>query len=61
MYISRSVRSKLSNNTVLFSLKIFFTFTISVDADGIQQYAVFHQGIYCLQNYSLRGFPNTER
>ena len=40
-----------------FFLKIFFTFTNSVDPDKMQHYAAFHLGLHCLQNYSFRGFP----
>ena len=47
-------------NIVFFCLKIFFTFTKSVDPDEMQQYAVFHLGLCCLQKYSFRGFPNTK-
>ena len=42
----------------LVCLKIFFTFTNSVDPDEMQQHAAFHLGYHCLQNYSLRGFLN---
>ena len=41
----------------LFGLKIFFTFTNSVDPAEMQHYAAFHLGIHCLQKYSFRGFP----
>ena len=41
-------------NIVFFWLKIFFTFTNSVDPD----YAAFHLGLHCLQKFSFRGFPN---
>ena len=34
---------------VFFCLKIFFTFTNSVDPDEMQHYAVFHLGLHCLQ------------
>ena len=37
-------------------MKIFFTFTISVDPDEMQQYAAFHR----LQKCSLRDFPYTK-
>ena len=45
---------------VFFCLKIFFTFTRSVDPDEMQHYAAFHLGLRCLQKYSFRGFPNTK-
>ena len=45
------------NNTVLFCLKILFTFTNSVDPDEMQHEAAFHLGLHCLQKYSFRGFP----
>ena len=48
-------------NIVFFCLKIFFSFTNSVDPDEMQHYAAFHLGLYCLQKYLLRGFPNTKR
>ena len=45
---------------VFFCLKIFFTFTNSVDPDEMQHYAAFHLGIHCLPKYSFGGFPNTK-
>ena len=42
-------------------MKIFFTFTNSVDPDEMQHYAAFHLGLHCLQKYSFMGFPNTKR
>ena len=55
MYISRGVRLKFSKKKVaFFCLKIFFTFTNSVDPDKMQHYAAFHLGIHCLQKYSFR-------
>ena len=45
---------------VIFCLKIFFTFTNSVDSDEMQHYAAFHLGLHCLQKYFFRGFPNTK-
>ena len=39
---------------VLFCLKIFFTFTNSVDPDEMQHYAAFHMGLHCLQKYLFR-------
>ena len=47
-------------NTVFFCLKIFFTFTNSVDPDEMPHYAAFHLGLHCLQKYSFRGYPNTK-
>ena len=51
MYISRGVSFNFLKNIVFFSLKIFFTFTNSVDSDKMRHYAgssllakVFHQG-----------------
>ena len=44
----------------LFYLKIFFTFTNSVDPDEIQHFAALHLGLYCLQKYSFRGFLYTK-
>ena len=32
---------------VFFGLKIFFTFTISVDPDEMLHYAAFHLGLHC--------------
>ena len=60
MYISRGVRLYFVKN-VLFCLKIFFTFTNSVDPDKMQHYAAIHLGLHCLQKYSFKGFPNTKR
>ena len=37
-------------------LKIFFTFTNSVDPDKMQHYAAFHLGLPCLQKNLFRGF-----
>ena len=45
---------------VLIYLKIFFTFTYSVDPDEMQHYAAFHLGLHCLQKYLFGDFPNTE-
>ena len=42
-------------NIVFFCLKIFFTFTNSVDPDEMQHFAAFHLGLPCLQKYSFRG------
>ena len=33
---------------ILFCLKIFFTFTNSVNPDEMQHYVAFHQDLYCL-------------
>ena len=60
-YISRGVRLNLKKkNVVFFFLKIFFTFTNSVDPDEMQHFAAFHLGLHCVQKYSFRGFPNTK-
>ena len=58
MYISRGVRLYFFKNIVFFRLKIFFTFTNSVDSDEMQHNAAFHLGLHCLQKYmySFRGF-----
>ena len=37
-----------------FCLKIFFTFTNSVDPDEMQHYAAFHLDLHCLQKCSFR-------
>ena len=47
-------------NIVFFRLKIFITFTNSVDPDEMQHYAAFHLGLHCLQNYLLGVSPNTK-
>ena len=47
-------------NIVFFHLKIFLTFTNSVDSDEMQHYAAFHLGLHCLQKYSFSGSPNTK-
>ena len=36
-------------NILFFCLKVFFTFTNSVDLDEMQHYAAFHLGLHCLQ------------
>ena len=41
-------------------MKVFFTFTNSVDPDEMQHYAAFHPGLHCLQKFSLRGFWDTK-
>ena len=56
--LSRGVR--LIKNFFLFYLKIFFTFTNSVDPDEMQHYAAFHLGLHCLRKYSFWGFLNTK-
>ena len=38
-------------NTAIFCLKIFFTFTNSVDPDEIQHYAAFHLSLHYLHKY----------
>ena len=38
---------------VLLCLKIFFTFTNSVDPDEMQRYAAFHLALHFLQKYSI--------
>ena len=53
MYISRGLRLLFSKNIVFFCLKIFFTFTNSVDPDEMQHHAAFHLGLHCLK-YSFR-------
>ena len=45
---------------VFFCLKIFSTFTNSIDPDEMQHYAAFHPGLHCLQKHSFRGFPKTK-
>ena len=60
LYISRGVRLQFAKNIVFFCLKIFITFTNSVDPDEMQHYAAFHLGLHCLQKYLFRGFPNTK-
>ena len=42
----------------LLSVDLFYIFTNSEDPDEMQHYSAFHLGLHCLQNYSLRGFPN---
>ena len=59
-YLGVSGYNLKEKNIVLFCLKIFFTFTNSVDPDEMQHYAAFHLGLHCLQKYSLWGFPNTK-
>ena len=54
MYIFRGVGYNLNQNIAFFCLKIFFTFTTSVDTDEMQHYAAFHLGLQCLQKYSFR-------
>ena len=57
LYISWGVRLYFSKHFVTFCLKLFFTFTNSVDPDEMQQNVAFHLGLHCLQNYSFVGFP----
>ena len=47
----------LKKNIVFYCLKIYFTFTNSVEPDEMQHYAAFHLGLHCLQKYrySFRG------
>ena len=45
---------------VFFCLKIFFTFTNSVDPDEMQHYAAFHLGLHYLLKYSFRCFLITK-
>ena len=40
-------------NIVFFCLKIFFSFTDSVDPDEMKHYAAFHLGFHCLQKYRM--------
>ena len=59
----------LKKNVVISCLKIFFTFTNSVDPDEtqhsnsvgpdeMQHYAAIYPGLHCLQKCSFRYFPN---
>ena len=48
-------------NIVFFCLKIFLTFTNSVDPGEMLHYAAFHLDLHYLQKYSFRGFQNTKR
>ena len=44
-----------NKNIVLSCLKIFFTFSNSVDWDKMQHdAAVFYQGLHCLQRYQFK-------
>ena len=61
MYISRDVRLSFKKIIAFFCLKICFTFTNSVDPDEMHHYAAFHLGLHCLQKYSCRGFPRTDK
>ena len=45
-------------NIVFFCLKIFLTFTNSVDPDATQHYAAFHLGLHCLQKYFFKKAQN---
>ena len=44
----------------MFLSEDLFYLTNSVELDEMQHYAAFHQGLYCLQKYSFRGFENTK-
>ena len=46
--------------SVFFCLKIFLTFTNSVDSGEMQHYTAFYLSFHCLQIYSFRGFSNTK-
>ena len=48
MYTSRGVRL-VFKKYVFFCMKIFFTFTNSVDPDEMQHHAAFHLGLHCLR------------
>ena len=41
-------------------VKIFFTFTNSVDPNEMQYYAAFHLDLHSLYKYLFRGSPNTK-
>ena len=45
---------------VIFCLKIFFTFTNSVNPDEMQHNAAFQLVLHSLQKYPLRGFSYTK-
>ena len=60
IHVSRGLKVINFKNIVFFCLKIFFTFTNSVDPDEMQHYAAFHLGLHCLQKYSFMGFWNTK-
>ena len=45
---------------MFFCLKIFFTFSNSVEPDEMQHYAAFYLGLHSLQKCSFRGFLNTK-
>ena len=55
LYISRGVMFKFSK--FVFCLKIFFTFTNSVDPNEMQHHAAIHLGLHCLQKLLVEGFP----
>ena len=48
----------IRKNIIFVYLKIFFTFTNSIDPEEMQHNAAFLLGLHSLQKYSLRGFPN---
>ena len=52
--MSKGIRVYFSKEYHIICLKIYFTFTNSVDPDGMQHYATFHLGPHCLQKYSFR-------
>ena len=61
MYISGGIRFYFKKkHIVFFCLKVFFTFINSVDPVEMQQFAIFHLGLHCLQRYLFRSFPNTQ-
>ena len=53
LFISCSV---FPNYDVFLFLRIFFTFTNSVDTDEMQHYAAFHLGPHCLSKSPFRSF-----
>ena len=46
LYIFRGVKLYFFKEYSIFCLKVFFTFTNSVDPDEMQQYAAFHLGLH---------------
>ena len=46
LYISRGVRLYFFKEYSILCLKVFFTFTNSVDPEEMQQYAAFHLGLH---------------
>ena len=53
----RGVRLIFLIINLFFHLKIFVTFTNSVESDEMPHHAAFHLGLHCLCKVPFKGFP----